>query len=72
MCKTTTAIQLKPGDLFTLPKGRKFKTVSKTIFVTDDQTDCEELKGKILLMYNGCNQLVLSPTDTVLIPNNQI
>lgn len=72
MSKTTCAVQLKKGDLFMLPKGRKFKTVSEVFIFTDKDLVPEEDKGKLLICFNGCNQMVLSPTDVVIIPNHQL
>lgn len=65
--KITTAIQLSPGDNFMLPRQRKIRVVSKVLLFTENDQVPEETKGKLLICYDGCRQLVLSPTDTVII-----
>jgi hypothetical protein len=55
-----TVQELKHGDQFKIGKQRSFRTFSRSFILNANQSPPEHA-GKMLVIYNGCSQMVMDP-----------
>jgi hypothetical protein len=56
-----TVKELKRGDQFKIGKQRSFRTFSQSFILKANQSPPEHA-GKMLVIYNGCSQMVVDPS----------